>query len=186
MPTTSEGTNLERVELMPFFKQSTCQVGTFLSLICTLLTYEGGGPVFGNAGTYPLEGGYMYITPVGYPTLAYSFGKTSSGTPAFTLVGQSPDVSAGRVGTGSATITTYQGQAGTGILWVVDPDAGLRAYNAVPSNGQLIKLTLPPTPSVSKFQRPAFGDGRYYLSTSNGKILVRLTYQTLYLFLTRI
>ncbi|KAH7330380.1 hypothetical protein BKA65DRAFT_565638 [Rhexocercosporidium sp. MPI-PUGE-AT-0058] len=139
--------------------------------ILQTITMPGSGPVFGNAGSYPLEGGYMYITPVGNPTLVYSYGKTSNGVPAFTLVAQSADISAGRVGTGSATITTYKGQPGTAILWVVDPDAGLRAYNAVPSNGQLTKLTLPPTPSVSKFQRPAFGDGRYYMSTSNGKIL---------------
>ncbi|KAK0100032.1 hypothetical protein ONS95_013153 [Cadophora gregata] len=139
--------------------------------ILQTITMPGSGPVFGNPGSYPLEGGYMYITPNGYPTLVYSFGKTSTGSPAFTLVAQSADVSAGRVGTGSATITTYKGQPGTAILWVVDPDAGLRAYNAVPSNGQLTKLTLPPTPAVAKFQRPAFGDGRYYLSTSNGKIL---------------
>lgn len=114
----------------------------------------------------------MYVTPVSNPTLVYSLGKTSSGVPAFTLVGQSPDVAAGRVGTGSATITTFQGQPGTAILWVVDPDAGLRAYNAIPSGGQLSKINLPPSPSVAKFQRPAFGDGRYYLSTSNGKVLV--------------
>ncbi|KAH9222596.1 WSC domain-containing protein [Leptodontidium sp. 2 PMI_412] len=139
--------------------------------ILQTITMPGSGPVFGNPGSYPLEGGYMYITPVGYPTLVYSYGKTSTGSPAFTLVAQSADISAGRVGTGSATITTYKGQPGTAILWVVDPDAGLRAYNAVPSNGQLTKLPLPPTPSVSKFQRPAFGDGRYYMSTSNGKIL---------------
>lgn len=140
--------------------------------ILQTITMPGSGPVFGNPGSYPLEGGFMYITPVGNPTLVYSYGKTSTGIPAFTLVGQSKDISAGRVGSGSATITTYKGQPGTAILWVVDPDAGLRAYNAVPSNGQLTKLTLPPTPFVSKFQRPAFGDGRYYLSTSNGNILV--------------
>jgi len=34
----------------------------------------------------------------------------------------------------------------------------------------MIRIQLPPTPSVSKFQRPSFGDGRLYLSTSNGYI----------------
>ena len=34
----------------------------------------------------------------------------------------------------------------------------------------MIRIQLPPTPSVTKFQRPAFGDGRLYLSTSNGYI----------------
>lgn len=114
----------------------------------------------------------MYITPVGYPTLVYSLGFTDKGVPAFTLVAQTPDVSAARVGTGPATITTYKGQSGTGILWVVDPDAGLRAYNAVPNAGVMTKINLPASPAVSKFQRPAFGDGRYYVSTSRGQILV--------------
>lgn len=132
----------------------------------------GGGAVFANAGSYPLEGGFLYITPTGYPTLVYSLGFTASGKPAFTLVAQTPDTSAGRPGSGSPTITTYKGQAGTGIVWIVDPDAGLRAYNAVPVNGVMTKINVPATPAVSKYQRPAFGDGRYYLSTSNGRILV--------------
>jgi hypothetical protein len=132
----------------------------------------GGGSVFANSGTYPLEGGFLYITPVGYPTLVYSLGYTNTGVPAFTLVAQTPDTSAGRVGTGPATVTTYQGQPGTAILWVVDPDAGLRAYNAVPVDGVMTKINLPVTPAVSGFQRPAFGNGRYYISTSDGQILV--------------
>lgn len=34
----------------------------------------------------------------------------------------------------------------------------------------MIRIQLPPTPSVTKFQRPSFGDGRLYLSTSDGYI----------------
>jgi hypothetical protein len=107
--------------------------------------------------------------------LVYSLGFTSSGVPAFTQVSQTPDTSAGRVGTGPATVTTYKGESGTGILWIVDPDAGLRAYNAVPVDGVMTKINLPASPSVSKFQRPAFGNGRYYISTSDGQILVRMS-----------
>lgn len=128
--------------------------------------------MFGNPGTYPLEGGYLYITPVGGNTQVYSLGFTAAGLPQFTYVAQSPDTASGRVGTGPATVTTLGGQAGTGILWIVDPDAGLRAYQAVPSGGTLNKIILPPSPAVSKYQRPGFGNGRYYISTSNGNILV--------------
>lgn len=137
------------------------------SLMCS-----GGGAVFANSGTYPLEGGYLYITPMGYSTQVYSLGHTNTGIPAFTLVATTPDTAAGRPGTGPATVTTYQGQPGTGILWVIDPDSGLRAYNAVPVGGVMTKINLPITPGVSKYQRPAFGNGRYYLSTANGQILV--------------
>lgn len=38
--------------------------------------------------------------------------------------------------TGVPTVTTYEGQAGTGILWISDPNAGLQAFNAVPVNGE--------------------------------------------------
>jgi len=130
------------------------------------------GAIFGNAGTYPLKGGWLYVTPVSAPTFVYSFGKTAQGVPAFTLASQTDETAAGRVGVGPATITTFKGQAGTGILWVIDPDAGIRAYYAVPVNGKMIRIPLPASPSVSKFQRPAFGNGRYYLSTTNGNILV--------------
>ena len=135
------------------------------------ITMPRGGSVFGQAGTYPLEGGYLYVTPVNYATQVYSLGFTSSGIPAFTLVAQTPDISTVRVGAGPAKITTYKGQAGTGILWVVDPDAGIRAYHAVPLDGLMTKINLPASPSVSKFQRPAFGDGWYYISTSDSQIL---------------
>lgn len=43
-------------------------------------------------------------------------GLDGAGIPVFTLVGQTAVSSAGRVGVGLPTITTYQGQAGTGIV----------------------------------------------------------------------
>lgn len=45
-------------------------------------------------------------------------GLDGAGIPVFTLVGQTAVSSAGRVGVGLPTITTYQGQAGTGIASV--------------------------------------------------------------------
>jgi hypothetical protein len=139
--------------------------------IVQTLTPPSGGSVFTNVGTYPLEGGYLYVTPVGSPTYVYSLGFDAKGRPAFTLVAQTDDMSTGRVGVGPATITTYKGQTGTGILWIVDPDAGIRAYYAVPVNGKMTKINLPATPAVSKFSRVIFGDGRYYITTNSGGIL---------------
>jgi hypothetical protein len=109
---------------------------------------------------------------VGYATQVYSLGFTSTGLPAFTYVAQTPDISAGRVGTGPPTITTLNGEPGTAILWIIDPDAGLRAYYAVPENGNMTKIDIPFNAAVSKFQRPAFGNGRLYISTSNGVVVV--------------
>lgn len=97
--------------------------------------------VFGGSGSYPLEGGYLYSTPVGFPTYVYKLGFSGSGVPVFTQVGATTETSAGRVGVGIPTITTYQGKAGTAILWMCDPDAGLRAWYAVPGGGTFIPIS---------------------------------------------
>ena len=138
--------------------------------IVQALTPPGGGSMFSNPGTYPLEGGYLYVSPVGSPTYVYSLGFDTSGRPAFTLVAQTGDSSPGSVSVGPATITTLKGQPGTGILWIVDTN-GVRAYNAVPVNGKMVKINLPAMPGPLKFQRPAFGNGRYYMTTASGAIL---------------
>ena len=49
--------------------------------------------VFGGSGSYPLEGGYIYSTPVGYPTYAYKLGFSGSGVPIFSLAGQTNEIS---------------------------------------------------------------------------------------------
>jgi iron transport multicopper oxidase len=72
--------------------------------------------VFGGVGSYPLEGGYFYFTPVGDTTYAYKFSVDSNGAPFFILAGRSPDISTGRVGVGQPTITTLNGRPGTAIV----------------------------------------------------------------------
>ncbi|KAK4984994.1 hypothetical protein LTR50_006268 [Elasticomyces elasticus] len=125
--------------------------------------------VFGGIGSYPLEGGYIYSTPVGYPTSVYKLGFNGGGAPVFTLVGATTETSAGRVGPGIPTITTYKGQAGTAILWSTDPDAGLRAWYAVPNaDGSMKRINLPQVGGNNKFQRPVFGDTRLYVTDANG------------------
>jgi WSC domain len=139
--------------------------------IIQTITPPSGSPVFGNPGSYPLEGGYLYMTPVGSPTYVYALGFDSSGRPAFTLVAQTGDIVTGRAGVGPPTITSYKGQQGTAILWSLDPDAGVRAYNAVPVNGQMTRIPLNSASSVAKYQRVVFGDGRYYLITTAGTVV---------------
>ncbi|KAK3678887.1 hypothetical protein LTR78_001340 [Recurvomyces mirabilis] len=127
--------------------------------------------VFGGVGSYPLEGGYIYSTPVGYPTYVYKLGFTASGKPNFVLAGTTAQKSAGRVGPGVPTITTYKGRPGTAIMWLTDPDAGIRAWYAVPNPDQaMTPIKLPQIGGVVKFQRPAFGDGRVYTTDANGAL----------------
>ena len=127
--------------------------------------------VFGGLGSYPLEGGYIYSTPVGFPTYVYKLGFDSHGVPLFTQAGATTEAFAGRVGTGIPTITSYQGKVGTAILWMCDPDAGLRAWYAVPnSDGTMKRINLPQVNGLNKFQRPAFGDTRLYVTDSQGAV----------------
>jgi iron transport multicopper oxidase len=179
-PTTFQGTGVSRIAVsvgkngkayilnadnLGGFKQGAGGTDNILQTIIA------SGSVFGGSGSYPLEGGYIYFTPIGFPTVCYKLGLDGAGKPIFTLVGQTKTNGAGRVGIGLPTITTYKGQAGTGILWVTDPNNGLQAFNAVPDNtGTLTPIPLPATGGLNKFQRPAFGDGRVYVSDVNGHV----------------
>ena len=137
-----------------------------------LQTLQVAGAIFGGSGSYPLEGGYIYFLPIGGPMAAFRFGRDGAGNPLFTQVGETEDKSAGRTGNGIPTITSFKGQPGSAIVWVTDVDAGLRAYRAIPdASGKLAKIDLPPTPGLNKFQRPAFGDGRLYVSDASGHVI---------------
>lgn len=137
-------------------------------IIQTIVTNKA---VFGGVGSYPLEGGYIYSTPVGYPTYVYKLGLSGSGVPVFSQVGRTPENSAGRVGGGVPVITTNQGKEGTAILWMTDPDAGLRAWYAIPgADGLLKRINLPQVNGLNKFLRPAFGDSRVYVTDTQSNI----------------
>ena len=133
-------------------------------------TIETNKAVFGGSGSYPLEGGYIYSTPVGYPTYVYKLGFDGAGVPVFSQVGQTHEVSAGRVGVGIPTITTYQGKEGTAILWMCDPDAGLRAWYAVPgADGFLKSIQLPQASTPLTFLSPkqiSYEEGKCHRRTS--------------------
>ncbi|MCJ1414010.1 hypothetical protein MMC32_000335 [Xylographa parallela] len=137
------------------------------NIVQTLATNQ---PLFGGYGSYPLEGGYIYSTPDGDATYAYKLGFSAGGTPVFSQAGQSNEISAGRVGVGIPTITSYKGNPGTAILWNTDPNVGLRAWYAVPQNNVLKTINLPAIGGANKFQRPAFGDSRLYVTSSAGAI----------------
>ncbi|PVH89547.1 WSC-domain-containing protein [Cadophora sp. DSE1049] len=134
------------------------------------LTPPGGGAIFANTGTYPLEGGFLYVTPVGNPTYVYSLGFDTNGRPSFTLVAQTDENTAGSVGTGPPTITTYDNQPGTAMLWIMDTN-GVRAYYAVPVNGKMVRIPISAAYGMTKFSRVSFGNGRYYVTGFNGAIM---------------
>lgn len=64
------------------------------------------------------------------------------------------------------------GQTGSGLYWVTDIQGlNLRIYKAVPENGVLVLLKGMNIPGQIKFSRPSFGDGRAYLTTSDGYLV---------------
>ncbi|KAK2788914.1 hypothetical protein FQN52_006447 [Onygenales sp. PD_12] len=139
---------------------------------------------FGGVGAYPLSGdddvtgGFIYAAAVAQKLVAYEFRVTPSGEVEFVLVGKSVEVSLDRPGIGIPTITTAldseSGRAKTesGIVWLTDPAAGLRAWHAIPSEeGILRSIGLPPVGTTNKFQRPVFGNSRVYIINGEGELI---------------
>jgi len=131
-----------------------------------------------GAASYPLEGGYIYLSPVGTGSAgdslyAYSFSRDSNGNPSFALAGKSARTFAGL---SVPTVTSNNGAPGTGIVWIADTNYGLQAYNAVPVNGVMVPIALPSTAAtggLTHYQRAVFGAGRIY--TVKASTLMMLT-----------
>ena len=127
--------------------------------------------VYAGAGVYPLEGGYIYINVIQYQTHVFKFSCDANGKPVFTHVADSPDKNAYILGVGHGTVTSLDGQEGTGLLWTSDVQGyALRIYNAVPSNGFLTMINAFNVVGITKFTRPVFGDARVYLGTTQGAL----------------
>ena len=132
-----------------------------------LQTYQHENSVYAGAAVYPLEGGYVYINVINYPTRVFQF-TCQGGTPYFNPVATTSETNAGRLSVGHGTVTSL-GQDGTGLLWVSDMDgSNLRIYDPVPYNGKMTLLNSFATPGVTKFSKLSFGDGIVYQITSSG------------------
>ncbi|PMD59417.1 uncharacterized protein K444DRAFT_663834 [Hyaloscypha bicolor E] len=127
------------------------------------------GSMLSGVGSYPLEGGYIYFAPSGFSLFAYKFGTDNQGNPVFTQAGKSALTFAGKT---IPTITTLNGQPGTAIVWMADVNNGLVAYNAIPQNGVLVPYSIPATGRLQKNQRPGFGNGRCYSSSTNNVMMI--------------
>lgn len=127
--------------------------------------------VYAGAGVYPLEGGYIYVNVIQYPTHVFKFSCDAAGNPSFIKVADSPEKNAYVLGVGHGTTTSLNGQVGTGLLWVSDVDGyNLRVYNAIPVDGKLQLIKTANIPGITKFTRTVFGDGRAYLGTTQGTL----------------
>ncbi|KAF4970424.1 hypothetical protein FSARC_2544 [Fusarium sarcochroum] len=131
-------------------------------------TFQNENSVYAGAGVYPLEGGYIYINVIQYPTHVFKF-SCLNGVPYFTKVADSPTNNAYILGVSHGTTTSLNGQEGTGMLWVSDvQNTNFKVYDAIPKNGYLNVIRNFTIVGITKFSRPVFGDGMAYIGTTVG------------------
>ena len=134
--------------------------------------YQNENSVYAGAGVYPLEGGYIYINVIQYPTHVFKF-SCNNGVPSFNHVADSPEKNAYILGVGHGTVTSLNDQPGTGLVWTSDVEgSNLRIYNAIPdpTTNLLVEINSFVLPGVTKFTRPVFGDGIVFQGTTIGAI----------------
>jgi uncharacterized repeat protein (TIGR01451 family) len=148
-------------------------------------SYLGAG-VRGKPAVWGGDGGYVYITTSqgGAGTgalLAYKYTVDGNGNPALAFAGKSADLFG--FGAGSPVVTSDGTTSGSALIWTTwfppsaapgqPPGTGaqLRAYDAVPVNGQMVLRKSFPVAVATKFAVPGVDNGRLYLGTNDGHVL---------------
>ena len=138
------------------------------------------GAVFGRAGVWPGDGGYVYIPTEccqdgGGLFDVYQYVPTPTGDPSLSEVATSSDVFG--FGSGSPVITSDQTTSGSALVWIIwaanrNGNGGqLRAYDPVPVNGQPVLRWSAPIGNATNYSTPGVGAGRLYVGTRDGKVL---------------
>ncbi len=138
------------------------------------------GGVWGRAGVWPGDGGYVYIPTSsgqgsGGALDVYKYGLSGSQTPSLSLVGSSADVFGW--GSGSPVITSDGTTSGSALVWVIwsanrqGGGAQLRAYDPIPVNGQPALRYSAPIGTSTNYSVPGVGAGRLYVGTRDGHVL---------------
>jgi hypothetical protein len=131
--------------------------------------------VFGAAGVWPGEGGYIDLLTDGGHLHFFKYGE-QSGEPA--LVSETRSSEQAAFGSGSPIITSSGATGGTGVLWItwcpktacVEAEAELRAYN--PASGEGAKpLWREPIGLATKFSRPGVSNGHIYVGNQEGQLI---------------
>jgi PQQ-like domain len=142
------------------------------------------GGVWGKPAVWPGDGGYAYATGVSSGTTALGssgvfnilkYGLDGTGKPAFSVAASSTD-SFG-FGSGSPVVTSSGTTSGSALVWVVwtssanAQGAQLRAYDAVPVNGQPNLRFSAAIGQSAKFASPGIAGNRVYVGTSDGHVI---------------
>ncbi|KAL8372288.1 hypothetical protein RB595_001870 [Gaeumannomyces hyphopodioides] len=125
--------------------------------------------VYAGAGVYPGEGGYIYIPVINNPTTVIKF-TCSGGVPSFAKVGETPERNGGILGISHGTVTSLNGQPGTGLLWTTDvrsdfpSGASIKVHEAIPGpDGKLKLIKGFKLNNIKKFTRAVLGNGILYV-----------------------
>jgi hypothetical protein len=139
------------------------------------------GGVWGRAGVWPGDGGYIYI-----PTSSgesggglfdvYKYGVTGGGAPSLSAAGSAPNTFGW--GSGSPVITSDGTTSGSALVWIIwsanrsGSDAQLEAYDPVPVDGVLQQVYDEPIGTSTNYSAPGVGNnGKLYVGTRDGKVL---------------
>jgi len=130
--------------------------------------------VWGHPAFWGGAGGYVYTVENNGPLRALKY-SANGDAPSLTSVA----TSAGTFGytSGSPVVTSTGTDPGSALVWVqysTGPGGGgaqLRAYDAVPQNGQLSLRYSAPIGTAAKFAVPATDAGRVFVGTRDGHVL---------------
>lgn len=139
------------------------------------------GGVWGRAGVWPGDGGYLYIpTSTGQSNGGlldvYQYGLTGTGAPSLAADGSAS--SAFGWGSGSPVITSAGTTSGTALVWIIwsanrtGSGAQLRAYDPIPADGTLQQVYSASIGTATNYSMPGVGDnGDLYVGTRGGSLL---------------
>jgi outer membrane protein assembly factor BamB len=133
---------------------------------------HGGAGMFGGAGVWPGEGGYIDIAAGHLHFL--KFGEESE-EPHLSEAGETPDEA--HLGSGSPIVTSDGTSKGSGVLWITwclvfeCEKAELRAYNPASAGNAAQPLWKTSIGFGAKFTRPYASDGHVYVGNHEGNLV---------------
>lgn len=141
------------------------------AVLQTVGPYNG---VWGHPAFWGGDGGYVYMVTNGGPLSAFKIGVAGNGLPSLTRTGTSTATFG--YTSGSPAVTSDGSKSGTALVWAVYSSGStgrggqLRAFEAVPRNGQMVLRYSAPIGTATKFAKPATDGGRVYTGTRDGVV----------------
>ncbi len=138
------------------------------------------GGVWGRAGVWPGDGGYVYVTTStgsssGGSLDSYKYGVSGTGQPSLAFVGTSTD--AFGFGSGPAVLTSDGTTSGSAVVWAIwaadraGDGAQLRGYAPIPVGGAMQLLYSSAIGHSTNYSEVDEGGGRLYIGTRDGAVL---------------